>query len=56
MQGPEFSFLRIFLLCMYFLPPHFVFQQLEAFVHIRSAILKRLLNKEAELPFKLIPL
>jgi hypothetical protein len=58
MQAPEFSFLRFFFhyVCMYVLPSHFVIQQLEPFVRIRSAIFERLLNKEAELPFKLIPL
>jgi len=54
-EGQNFLFYEV-LLRMCFLPPYFVIQQLEAFVRIRSAIFERLLNKEAELPFKLIPL
>jgi len=54
-EGQNFLFYEV-LLRMCFLPPYFVIQQLEPFVRIRSAIFERLLNKEAELPFKLIPL
>jgi len=54
-EGQNFLFYEVSLR-MCFLPPYFVIQQLEPFVRIRSTIFERLLNKEAELPFKLIPL
>ena len=56
MERQNFLFYEVLLRRVCFLPPYFVIQQLEPFVRIRSAIFERLLYKEAELPFKLIPL